>query len=166
MREQTAKFNVNGGKGFNKPNLNWKNLLTFYSLGRPSQKMKSIRDKCQDWWRLVPVFLRKPITVCNFLEGGDLYPPVSRAGSAHVQLTLFFTASRNVTTDVSCKKILAHLSHRLKLSFCDHRMSEVHPSNTGPCSAGGNMSGNRCESDCRSRGHEFDTRLVPYFRCD
>ena len=28
--------------------------------------------------------------------------------------------------------------------------------NTGPRSAVGNVSGNRCESDCRSRGREFD----------
>ena len=26
--------------------------------------------------------------------------------------------------------------------------------------------GNRCESDCRSRGHEFDPGPVPYFRGD
>ena len=37
---------------------------------------------------------------------------------------------------------------------------------TGPRSAVGNMSGNRCESDCRSRGSEFDPGPVPYFRGD
>ena len=37
---------------------------------------------------------------------------------------------------------------------------------TWPSSAVGNMSGNRCESDCRSRGREFDPGLVPYFRGD
>ena len=37
---------------------------------------------------------------------------------------------------------------------------------TGPRSAVGNVSGNRCESDCRSRGHEFDPGPVPYFRGD
>ena len=37
---------------------------------------------------------------------------------------------------------------------------------TGPRSAVGNVSGNRCESACRSRGREFDPRLVPYFRGD
>ena len=37
---------------------------------------------------------------------------------------------------------------------------------TGPRSAVGNVSGNRCESDCRSKGHEFDTGPVPYFRGD
>ena len=35
-----------------------------------------------------------------------------------------------------------------------------------PRSAVGNMSGNRCESDCRSRGREFDPGPVPYFRGD
>ena len=37
---------------------------------------------------------------------------------------------------------------------------------TGPRSAVGNLSGNRCESDCRSRGREFDPGPVPYFRGD
>ena len=32
---------------------------------------------------------------------------------------------------------------------------------TGPRSAVDNVSGNRCESDCRSRGHEFDPGPVP-----
>ena len=35
-----------------------------------------------------------------------------------------------------------------------------------PHSAVGNMSGNRCESDCRSRGGEFYPGPVPYFRAD
>ena len=37
---------------------------------------------------------------------------------------------------------------------------------TGPGSAVGNVSGNRCESDCRSRGRVFDPGPVPYFRGD
>ena len=37
---------------------------------------------------------------------------------------------------------------------------------TGPCSAVGNVSGNRWESDCRFRGREFDPGPVPYFRGD
>ena len=37
---------------------------------------------------------------------------------------------------------------------------------TGPRSAVGHVSGNRCESDCRSRGREFDPGPVPYFRGD
>ena len=41
-----------------------------------------------------------------------------------------------------------------------------HPGRTGPRSAVGNVSGNRCESDCRSRGREFDPGPVPYFRGD
>ena len=35
-----------------------------------------------------------------------------------------------------------------------------------PRSAVGNVSGYRCVSDCRSRGHEFDPGPVPYFRGD
>ena len=37
---------------------------------------------------------------------------------------------------------------------------------TGPRSTAGYMSGHRCLSDCRSRGREFDTGPVPYFRGD
>ena len=36
----------------------------------------------------------------------------------------------------------------------------------GQRSAVGNVSGNRCQSDCRSRGREFDSGRVPYFRGD
>ena len=36
----------------------------------------------------------------------------------------------------------------------------------GPCIAVGSVSGNRGESDCRSRGREFDPGSVPYFRGD
>ena len=39
-------------------------------------------------------------------------------------------------------------------------------SHTGPRSAVGNVFGNRCESDCRSRDREFDPGPVPYFRGD
>ena len=39
-------------------------------------------------------------------------------------------------------------------------------STTGPRSTVGNVSGNRCESDRRSRGPEFYLGLVPYFRGD
>ena len=35
--------------------------------------------------------------------------------------------------------------------------------NTGLRSAVGNVSGYRCVSDCRPRGHEFDPGPVPYF---
>ena len=37
---------------------------------------------------------------------------------------------------------------------------------TGLRSAVGNVSDNRCESDCRSSGYEFDPRTVKYFRID
>ena len=36
----------------------------------------------------------------------------------------------------------------------------------GPRSAVGNVSGYRCQADCRSRGREFDLGPVPYFRGD
>ena len=46
-----------------------------------------------------------------------------------------------------------------KFVLCIHNI-------TGPRSAVGNVSGHRCVSDCRSRGHEFDPGPVPYFRGD
>ena len=39
-------------------------------------------------------------------------------------------------------------------------------SQAGPRSVVGNVSGYRCVSDCRSRGHEFEPGPVPYFRGD
>ena len=59
-------------------------------------------------------------------------------------------------------KILAKNSEFTVVSFSNHPQY----SSTGPRSAVGNMSGNRCESDCRSRGREFDPDPVPYFRRD
>ena len=44
--------------------------------------------------------------------------------------------------------------------------SKSQPITTRPRSAVGNMSGNRCESDCRYWGREFDCSPVPYFRGD
>ena len=46
---------------------------------------------------------------------------------------------------------------------CDIMFTKIH---AGPRSAVGNVSGYRCVSDCRSRGHEFDPSPVPYFRGD
>ena len=53
----------------------------------------------------------------------------------------------------------------LILPVCIHYASCTHPLH-GPRSAVGNVSGYRCESDCRSRGREFDPGPVPYFRGD
>ena len=44
--------------------------------------------------------------------------------------------------------------------------AEIKNIKTGPGSAVGNVSGYRCVSDCRSRGREFDSGPVPYFRGD
>ena len=43
---------------------------------------------------------------------------------------------------------------------------KVLPGFAGPRSTVGNVSGYRCVSDLRSRGREFDSRPVPYFRGD
>ena len=49
---------------------------------------------------------------------------------------------------------------------CMNNLYISHRSLTGPRSAVGNVSGYRCEADCRSRGREFDPGPVPYFRGD
>ena len=50
------------------------------------------------------------------------------------------------------------------LSILNVQITIMSSTNTGPRSAVGNVSGNRCESDCRSRGRECDPGPVPYFR--
>ena len=45
-------------------------------------------------------------------------------------------------------------------------MDRIQKVYTRPRSAVGNMPGNRCESDCRSKGREFEPGMVPYFRGD
>ena len=47
-----------------------------------------------------------------------------------------------------------------------YTMAKIEHPKAGRGSAVGNVSGNRCVSDCRSRGREFDPGLVPYFRGD
>ena len=52
----------------------------------------------------------------------------------------------------------------------DHKSEKNHLfkmcAHTGPHSAVGKVPGNRCVSDCRSRGREFNPGPVPYFPGD
>ena len=57
-------------------------------------------------------------------------------------------------------KIQEHLLLHRKLN------EPAHENLTGPRSTVRNVSCNSCESDCRSRGREFDPGPVPYFRGD
>ena len=43
---------------------------------------------------------------------------------------------------------------------------QTYAKNTRPRSAVGNVSGNRCESDCRSMGRKFNPDPVSFFRGD
>ena len=43
----------------------------------------------------------------------------------------------------------------IRMNWLDRRLTSV-----------GNVSGNRCESDCRSRGRKFNFGPVPYFGGD
>ena len=48
--------------------------------------------------------------------------------------------------------------------FTSHSTYPLHHGSTVPRGTVGNVSGNRYQSDCRSRGREFDPGPVPYFR--
>ena len=61
---------------------------------------------------------------------------------------------------------VAHFKHAANASIILHVLDCVYSAVAGPRSAVGNVSGYRCVSDCRSRGHEFDPGPVPYFRGD
>ena len=59
-----------------------------------------------------------------------------------------------------------HMFYHYSLSLTCIVEIAFHWYQTGPRSAVGNVSGYRCEADCRSRGREFDPGPVPYFRGD
>ena len=73
---------------------------------------------------------------------------------------------------VLCMAIAAIMIIILFKRYCDNLLISFANSlvpdqaQTRPCSTVCNLSGNRCESDCRSRGREFNPGLVPYFRGD
>ena len=68
---------------------------------------------------------------------------------------------QTVKTQMKCHRITIFCgNYNLWLLNIYNRLS------TGPHSAVCNMSDNRWESDCRSRGHEFDPGPVPFFRGD
>ena len=76
---------------------------------------------------------------------------------------------RFICTCIEFSAYVAHIIHAdMSVIFCIIRAIclIVTSYDTGPRSAVGNVSGYRCVSDCRSRGHEFDPGLVPYFRGD
>ena len=58
---------------------------------------------------------------------------------------------------------LLHKMYLLNTNYCSYLVTS---GVTGPRSAVCNVSGNRCESDCTSRGQEFDLGPVPYFHGD
>ena len=62
--------------------------------------------------------------------------------------------------------LTAYVTFSFSWGLCNVVLLLVKALSTGPRSAVGNMSGNRCESDCRSRGREFNPGPVPYFRGD
>ena len=89
---------------------------------------------------------------------------------------LFFNISRKKhrkTSKVNQQSVLNlwifhHFPKNLNriITFNSVTLKNTRTEPTGPRSAVGNVSGNRCESDCRSRGPEFDPGPVPYFRGD
>ena len=68
-----------------------------------------------------------------------------------------------VALSESCQKLGVKQG---KFKNVSHRIFSAIWEFTGPRSAVGNVSGIRCESDCRSRGCKFDPGPVPYFSGD
>ena len=84
--------------------------------------------------------------------------------AAIILITAFCTVPPICTNTAICTKFLPAICRCLRYSyFC---ATIVICKTTVPRSAVGYVSGNRCESDCRSRGREFDPGPVPYFRGD
>ena len=74
--------------------------------------------------------------------------------------------SKGVAKTVTKQRVESHYDLELRAAVCIvYSFAQIYPY-TGPHSAVGNVSGNRCESGCRSRGREFDPGRVPYFRGD
>ena len=69
-------------------------------------------------------------------------------------------------TDKMTKKCYCHQETTGTKVFMNQKSLSPISLPTGPRSAVGNVSGYRCEADCRSRGREFDPGPVPYFRGD
>ena len=67
---------------------------------------------------------------------------------------------------MQCMNIIFVCNEELKGGMQGYSLCLLGNQLTGPRSVVGNMSGNRCESDCRSRGRELDPGPVPYFRGD
>ena len=92
---------------------------------------------------------------------GSKGSPCNEQGNGEVNVnTLVITVNRK-------RKCGSCSGTCFELGICDlFKTMSITDCSTGPRSAVGNVSGNRCESDCRSRGREFDPSPVPYFRGD
>ena len=71
-----------------------------------------------------------------------------------------------MTRCVKCSDRLINSVDPLRAMGLHCFLKPVYLNRPGPHSAVGNVSGNRCKSDCRSRGQEFHPGGVPYFRGD
>ena len=84
----------------------------------------------------------------------------------HLAIMVYSEKLLNIIALMKCED-----NHTKKLIWvlpynCLYQNKGNNSSVTGPRSAVGNVSGNRCESDCRSRGREFNPGPVPFFRGD
>ena len=68
---------------------------------------------------------------------------------------------------IEMKMSMQYIMEKIKTTLSYLLMRHLdNQNNTGLRRAVGNVSGNRCKSDCRSRGHKFDLGPVPYFPGD
>ena len=107
-----------------------------------------------------------------FLQVGSWLYPMSPGTTPVLQSNygayIFPDLSENTPGNVF---ILLHSWRLIKCASHNLSVNKKNPAiimlfATRPHSAVGNVSGNRCQSDCRSRGRQFDPGPVPYFRGD
>ena len=87
--------------------------------------------------------------------------------TAQIQI-LAFTSVLQYILARKCLTLCTRSSMDVSIKFDTFKSgwSIIYFDGTGPRSAVGNVSGYRCVSDCRSRGREFDSGPIPYFRGD
>ena len=84
---------------------------------------------------------------------------LSCAGKFYLFVLMLYVPVKNFQSCWDVFLVKPVLSKGLCVSFSNEAQA-------GPHSAVGNVSGNRCVSDCRSRGRQFDPSPVQYFRGD
>ena len=94
-----------------------------------------------------------------------------RAKSRFLSIFIHFGSFRDVLVHfkmffLCLREVISSLIHDCVYQLVNYHAQTSQLVMLCPRSAVGNVSGYRCVSDCRSRGREFDSGPVPYFRGD